>query len=141
MTDDEFDAKLFDYYEGTLPVDQRAEVERRLAARGEPTASPDLKEYQSGLNVLRAARPSAPPTFTSDVTETIHRRSAGRFFGRRTFGDRIPFGLVLIIGLVIGLIVAAILWSSSTGSLKVPRNPTSSEPPAGARDVMHPPAR
>jgi len=33
-----------------------------------------------------------------------------------------------------------VLWSSSTGSLKVRRDPGETVPPAGARDVMQPPA-
>jgi hypothetical protein len=141
MTDDELDAKLFDYHEGNLSPAERAEVERLLAERGEPIEPPPTKDeqYQSGLLTLRAAKAPAPATFASDVTETIHRRSAGRFFGRRTFGDRVPFGVVLVLGLVIALAVAAILWSSSTGSLKVRRDPGETAPPAGARDVMQPP--
>lgn len=141
MTDDELDAKLFDYHEGTLSPAERAEVERLLAARGEPIEPPPAQDekYQSGLLSLRAARAPAPPTFASDVTDTIHKRSAGRFFGRRTFGDRVPFGLLLVLGLVIALAIAAVLWSSSTGSLKVRRDPGPSAPPAGAREVLQPP--
>jgi hypothetical protein len=140
MTDEELDAKLFDYHEGTLSPAERAEVERLLAARGETVEPAEQDEsYKSGLQQLKATRAPAPSSFTSDVTDTIHRRSAGRFFGRRTFGDRVPFGVVLIVGLVIALVVAGILWSSSTGSLKVRRDPAPSAPPAGARDVMQPP--
>jgi len=141
MTDDELDAKLFDYHEGTLPPAERAEVERLLAARGEPIEPPpeDEEKYRSGLQTLRAARAPAPETFTTDLTDTIHRRSAGRFFGRRTLGDRVPFGVVLIVGLIVALAVAAVLWSSSTGSLRVRRDPGPTAPPAGARDVMQPP--
>jgi hypothetical protein len=142
MTDDELDAKLFDYHEGNLSPAERAEVERLLAARGEPIEPPPTQDekYQSGLLTLRAARAPAPPSFAADVTETIHKRSAGRFFGRRTFGDRVPFGVVLVVGLLIALAIAAVLWSSSTGSLKVRRDPGPSGPPAGARDVMQPPS-
>jgi len=109
MTDDELDAKLFDYHEGNLSPAERAEVERLLAERGEPIEPPPTKDeqYQSGLLTLRKAKAPAPPTFASDVTETIHRRSAGRFFGRRTFGDRVPFGVVLVVGLLVALAVAA----------------------------------
>jgi hypothetical protein len=150
MTDDELDAKLFDYHEGKLSPAERAEVERILAERGEPIDPPTEgdagtagDDYRSGLLSLRAAKAAAPPTFTADVTETIHRRSAGRFFGRRTFGDRVPFGVLLVIGLVIALAVAAVLWSSSTGSLKVRRDPDSSQPPASdkARDTMGAPGQ
>src|SRR5688572_15981806 len=120
MTDDELDAKLFDYHEGKLSPAERAEVERLLAERGEPIEPPpdDDEKYRSGLETLRAAKAAAPATFTTDVTDTIRRRSAGRFFGRRTLGDRVPFGVLLVIALVVAVAVAAVLWTSSTGSLK-----------------------
>jgi hypothetical protein len=131
MTDDELDAKLFDYYEGNLPPEERAAVEKLLAARGEPLAPPpdEDEKYKSGLETLRAHKAAAPETFTADVTDTIHRRSAGRFFARRTFGDRVPFGVVLALALVIAVAIAAVLWTSSTGSLQVRPDPGESAPP------------
>jgi hypothetical protein len=133
MTDDELDAKLFDYHEGKLSPEERAELERVMMERGEPlTPQPDEDEkLKSGLHALKAAPSVATPdNFTANVTETIHRRSAGRFFARRTFGDRIPFGIVLIVALVIALGIAAVLWTSSTGSLKVRRDkPAPTAPP------------
>lgn len=142
MTDDELDAKLFDYHEGKLSPAERAEVERLLAERGEPIEPPpdDDEKYRSGLETLRAAKAAAPATFTADVTDTIRRRSAGRFFGRRTLGDRVPFGVLLVIALVVAIAIAAVLWTSSTGSLKVRRDPAPTEPPAKAKDVMQPPS-
>jgi hypothetical protein len=141
MTDDELDAKLFDYHEGKLSPEERAEVEKLLAARGEPLAPPPEEEekYRSGLETLRAHKAAPPETFTTDVTSTIHRRSAGRFFGRRTFGDRVPFGVVLAIGLVIAVAIAAVLWTSSTGSLKVRRDPGESAPPDKTGGTLAPP--
>jgi anti-sigma factor RsiW len=141
MTDDELDAKLFDYYEGNLPPEERAAVEKLLAARGEPLAPPpdEDEKFRSGLETLKAHKAAAPETFTKDVTETIHLRSAGRFFARRTFGDRVPFGVVLALALVIAIAIAAVLWSSSTGSLRVRRDPGETAPPPGARDVLAPP--
>jgi hypothetical protein len=74
----------------------------------------DLRQHLSGLQKARA-----PATFAQDVTATIHKRSAGRFFARRTFGDRVPFGVLLIVALVGLAVIAWVLWSSSTGSLHV----------------------
>jgi hypothetical protein len=64
------------------------------------------------------------------VEKKINQRSAGRFFGRRTFGDRVPFEALLVIA-VLGLIVIAyLLWSSQTGSLKVDKK-TEERPTSG----------
>jgi hypothetical protein len=75
----------------------------------------DAEEVRKALSGLQKAR--APATFVEDVTATIHKRSAGRFFARRTFGDRVPFGALAILA-VLGLVVIGyLMWSSQTGSL------------------------
>ena len=75
----------------------------------------EAEEVRKALSGLQKAR--APDTFSQDVTATIHKRSAGRFFGRRTFGDRVPFG-TLAIAAVLGLaVIGYLMWSSQTGSL------------------------
>jgi len=72
----------------------------------------DMRKALSGMQKARA-----PETFAQDVTATIHKRSAGRFFARRTFGDRVPFG-ALAIAAVLGLcVIGYLMWASQTGSL------------------------
>ena len=120
MTTDEEDeviAKLSDYLDGAAA--NRAEIEAKIAS------DPDWKrlhdemvessEAAKQLSGLRKAH--APVTFTEDVTGTIEKRSAGRFFARRTLGDRVPFGALLIVALIGLGIIGYVLWSSSTGSL------------------------
>ena len=116
--DDEIIGTLSDYLDGALPAERRAEVEKKLETDDVwKRAHDELRETRNALSGLRKAR--APATFVQDVTATIHKRSAGAFFGHRTFGDRVPFGALLIVA-VIGLcVIAYVLWSSSTGSLKV----------------------
>ena len=75
----------------------------------------------AGTSTLQKAR--APMSFADDVTGTIEKRSAGRFFGRRTFGDRVPFVAILIVALLGLGIIAYIMWRSPTGSLKVDKDP------------------
>jgi anti-sigma factor RsiW len=114
---DEIIAAVSDYLDGALPAARRAEVEQKVAS--DPAyqrAHAELVETRDALSGLQKAR--APVSFDVDVTSTIHKRSAGRFFGRRTFGDRVPFGLLLVIALVILIPIAYVMWSSSTGSLK-----------------------
>jgi anti-sigma factor RsiW len=115
--DDEIIATLSDYLDGVLPADRQREVEQKLKSDPDWKRTHDeLRETRDAMSGLLKAR--APVKFDEDVTSTIHKRSAGRFFAKRTFGDRIPLGVLLIIGVIAIVIIGAILWSSPTGSLK-----------------------
>lgn len=121
--EDEAIAVLSDYLDGVLPPERKAEVEARLA-RDElwKRVHGELRETRDALSGLHKAR--APETFEQDITATIHKRSAGRFFGRRTFGDRVPFTALLVVAMLVLVVIGYVLWSSPTGSLKVDRKPT-----------------
>lgn len=123
---DELAAKLFDYHEGTLAPEHKAEVEAYLRARGEP-----LGPGGSGarLPISTLPRGDAPSAFADTVAQTIHARSGGRFFARRTLGDRVPFGWLLAVALVLLIGLAVFLARSPTGSLDL-TNPPPSPPPA-----------
>jgi anti-sigma factor RsiW len=105
--DDEIVVKVSDYLDGTLPADERADVEAKLANDADwQRVRGELDEQRKMISALRKQK--APATFTEDVTSTINKRSAGAFFGgRRTLGDRVPFGALLVIALVA---LAAIAW-------------------------------
>lgn len=113
---DDVIATLSDYLDATLPADERAAVDKKLATDELwKRAHTELLATRGALSTLKKARP--PATFVEDVTATIHKRSAGRFFGRRTFGDRVPFGAVLVVALIALAAMGFVLWSSQTGSL------------------------
>jgi anti-sigma factor RsiW len=132
--DDEIIATLSDYLDGVLPPDRRPEVERKLASDAAwKRTHAELVETRDALSGLQKAR--APQTFDQDVTATIHKRSAGRFFARRTLGDRVPFSALLVIALIFLIVIGYFLWASSTGSLKRDRNP---EPPAAGSQSLVP---
>jgi len=115
--DDEIIAAISDYLDGALPPDRRAEVERKVEREPDwKRAHAELSTTREALSGLQKAR--APGSFDQEVTGAIHRRSAGRFFGRRTLGDRVPFGVLLVIALAILIPVAYVMWSSMTGSLR-----------------------
>jgi anti-sigma factor RsiW len=119
--DDAILSRVSDYLDGALAGTDRAEVERKIAedatwkrAHGELT---ETRKFLSGMQ-----KAHAPSSFSDGVAETIHKRSAGRFFARRTLGDRVPFSALVAVALAGLVVIAYVLWSSSTGSLKVDRN-------------------
>lgn len=127
--DERLQAMLSDYVDGTLSAADRAEVEAALAA--DPALRAEVDELRASIvDLKRLGRAPAPPELGKSVEETIHRRSAGRFFARRTLGDRVPFGVLLIVALIALGIIVAMLYASTTGSLKPnPARPT--PPPRG----------
>ena len=133
--EDEAIATLSDYLDGLLPPDRVAIVKDKIA--NDPLwkqTHDELREVRNNLSGLQKAR--APEKFNEDVTATIHKRSAGRFFAKRTLGDRVPLGVLLIIGVIVLVIVGAILWTSSTGSLK--RDKHGTEPQGSGAIVPKP---
>jgi anti-sigma factor RsiW len=130
--DDEIIATVSDYLDGSLPADRRADVESRLATDPAWKRTHDeLVETRKALSGLHKAR--APQTFDQGVTSTIHKRSAGRFFGRKTLGDKVPFGALLVLALIFLIIIAYFLWASATGSLRRDHDPT--PPAAGSQSI------
>jgi hypothetical protein len=116
--DEEVIARVSDYLDGALSGAERADVAQRIAKDPDwKRAHDELTETRKYLSGLRKAH--APSSFAEDVAETIHQRSAGRFFARRRFADRVPFGALIVVALAGLLVLGYVLWSSSTGSLKV----------------------
>jgi anti-sigma factor RsiW len=128
--DERLQAMLSDYVDGTLSPADRAEIDAALAK--DPALRAEVDELRAAVTDLRKLdRAPAPPELAKTVEETIHRRSAGRFFARRTLGDRVPFGVLLIVALIVLGIIVAVLRSSTTGSLKPTPEPTR-PPPSGS---------
>ena len=114
---DEFEARLSELADGTLPADDRRAVEQHLETCA--SCREDLAELRKTMDALSGLhRVPAPENFDRDITETIRRRSRGRFFGRRTLGDRVPFELLALLALVLGLALYFFLRGSDTGSLR-----------------------
>jgi hypothetical protein len=126
LTDDEL-ALLSDFHDNLLPADKAKHVAELIGQDQRwRTASEEFTATKQALSGLQKAR--APVTFAEDLTNTIHRRSGGAFFGRRAFGDRVPFGLLLVLGIILIAVVAFMLWSSQTGSLSSGKSPAPQEP-------------
>ncbi|HEY5922941.1 MAG TPA: hypothetical protein VIV11_14780 [Kofleriaceae bacterium] len=126
--DDEVVAKVSDYLDGLLKGAERDDVANKI--ENDPAwkqTHADMVENRKFMSGMQKAR--APATFTEDVTGTINKRSAGRFFGRRTFGDRVPFTALLVVAIIALAAVGYLMWASQTGSLKVDKQPAPTQPP------------
>jgi anti-sigma factor RsiW len=103
------------YLENDLPEVERRALEQHLS--GCLQCRTRLERFRTTVSSLSELRLQAPPTFLADIKGQIHRRSRGRFFGRRwmLFG-RIPFewvSLTMIIAMLVYYIVS--LQSSPDG--------------------------
>lgn len=127
--DDESVAAINDFLDETLPSARREAVAAKIAA--DPQWKKTHDEFvQTRQLMARMPKAHAPPAFATNVTSTIHSRSAGRFFARRTFGDRVPFGVLAALTAIGVAIIAYLMWASETGSLGHRSQPPPSEPPS-----------
>ena len=116
-TEDQIVEKISDYLDNALAGADKDEVTKKIA--DDPAwkrVHDEMVETRKALSGLQKAR--AGSTFAQEVTSTIHKRSAGRFFARRTLGDRVPFGVLLVIAVLVLAVAGYVMWSSSTGSLE-----------------------
>ena len=122
--------KVSDYLEGALAGAERDEVAKKIES--DPIwkqTHDEMVESRKMISGMRKAK--APETFTNDVTGTINKRSAGRFFGRKTLGDRVPFNVLLVVAIIALASVGYLMWASQTGSLKVEKKQAPEQlPPA-----------
>lgn len=120
-------------------ADEDADAVAAANREREPTEEPaedDMSDEEYRQTVSQLVRVSAPTSFKHDVEETIRQRSGGRFFGRKAFGDRIPYEILAIAVLLIGLAAYLVLRSSTTGSLRYEENTGAPQMAPGAKDVV-----
>jgi anti-sigma factor RsiW len=138
QTDADEDARiaaLMDYLDGKLSGKQRAEIEKKLESDDAwKKTHEELLETQAPSQISGLQKARAPEDMTERVTKEINARSAGRFFARRTLGDRVPFGALLVVALIAIVVIAYFMWSSQTGSLKVDKR--APETPQGSQSVV-----
>lgn len=130
------EGQLSDYLDGTLEPEARAHVEEHL--KGCEQCRDALNELKGTVSALSGLhKVAAPQGFDSEVAETIRRRSKGRFFGRRTLGDRVPLEILALLVLLGGLALYLFLRHSDTGTLR-PLDEDTAHPAIhqGARDVV-----
>lgn len=124
-SEDEIIATLSDYHEGALGAEKRAEVAAKLASDPAWQAI-DAEMRAESPPLAKLGKVAAPEDLGTSVTEAIHRRSAGRFFGKRSMGDRLPTGVLLVIAAILLGAMTLVWCRSTTGSLSGPRG---TEPP------------
>jgi anti-sigma factor RsiW len=92
-----------DYVDGSLVERDRSALEQHLAACIQ--CRTELESFRRALGSLGQLKQPAPEKFLPNIQQQIHRRSKGRFFGKRwlLFG-RIPFEWVSL-GMIIAMLV------------------------------------
>jgi hypothetical protein len=116
---DDATLELFsDYSEGKLGPQESSDLEKRFEA--EPQLKKAYDEFlEAGTALSQMHKMSAPQDFEKSVEDSIRERSAGRFFGRRAFGDRIPYELLAVILLLLALGLYWLGRSSGTGGYRI----------------------
>jgi anti-sigma factor RsiW len=101
-----FEADFSDFYDRTVTEARAQEIEAHLASCARCKA--EYERFRGAVGAVSGlGRIAAPRDFDDQVADTIRRRSAGKFFGRRAFGDRVPFEILAVLALVL---VAAVYW-------------------------------
>lgn len=115
---EQLEAQFSDYLDGAMTSEHMQAFEAKLADSDQAREAFDefkqTIEAVSGLHKM-----AAPQAFEAEVEQTIHRRSAGKFFGRKAFGDRVPFEVIAVIALAAMLGLYFLMRSSDTGSAKL----------------------
>jgi len=136
---EEFELQFSDLHDGIASEAQRKDVLAHLDTCAACKAAYDeFERTMSALSTMKTPKQPAPAEFGKQVEETIAARSAGRFFGRKTLGDRVPFGALLIIALLVLIAIFAFMWASPTGSLNRRDGAHAPDLAPGARDVVKP---
>ena len=101
--------RFADYADGALDSGQEQELEEHLSSCSEcESAFEEFQREDVGISGLH--RMSAPMDFEAGVKDTIRRRSKGRFFGRRAFGDRVPFELLAVLAILLAIATLILLY-------------------------------
>lgn len=109
-------AQLTEYHDGALAPERAADVEAHLAAC--PACREAYAEMADAARVLAGLdKKSPPPDFGEQLEDKIRRRSAGRFFGRKAFGDRVPFEVLAVVAMALAFAVYLLWRSTGTGTL------------------------
>jgi hypothetical protein len=75
----------------------------------------DSSSDEAPLSELARLRgQSAPADFGKKIEETISKRSAGRFFGRKTFGEKLPLVGLAVVALLLALLALVFLGLGET---------------------------
>jgi len=135
---EQMEADFSDYHDGTMAPERKRAFEARLAA--EPAFKAEWEKFKEAISALSGLhRMAAPQKFEEQVAQTIHRRSGGRFFGRKAFGDRVPFELIAILALVLAGGIFVLMRFSLTGAVHEPLErhaPASGKDAGNAREIM-----
>ena len=106
-----------DYVDGTLPERDRTALEQHLGVCIQ--CRTELESFRRAVGSLGKLKQAAPEGFLPNIHQQIHKRSRGRFFGKRwkLFG-RIPFEWISLATIIAMLIYYIALMHGTPGGVK-----------------------
>jgi len=115
-----------EYFEGLLSEEKRQALEERWKTDTQLTTR--YQAFVQTMEALRAMQTPAPIDVQAKVKESIHKRSGGRFFGKRAFGERIPYELIATAFMFFAL---GIMWLARS-----PKEAPKDIPPQESQEVL-----
>jgi hypothetical protein len=106
-----------DFVDGTLPARDKAALEQHLAACIQ--CRTELESFRRAVGSLGKLKQSAPANLLPSIHEQIHKRSRGRFFGKRwKLYGRIPFEWVSLATIIAMLIYYIAMLHGTPGGVR-----------------------
>ena len=100
-----------EYIDQTMTEDERSRFEKRLEE--DSSLKQKFVLFQKSRNALFELGLSNDSNQLKDkVANSIHKKSGGRFFGKKTLGDKVPVGWIVALILFV-LVVFALTFSQS----------------------------
>jgi hypothetical protein len=105
-----------EYIDDMMSDDVRTQFEKQL--KEDPSLRQKFEVFQKSRHALfELGHKNDANRLKDRVAQTIHAKSGGRFFGKKTLGDKIPVGWIIAVILVVLVLIALTSTHSEFGGL------------------------